>query len=78
MSYIGLILLIVFSVAVPPFFLDQTEVRRAEKTFSDIWMTAQPPPPPPYLNVWTYHWFLLKMQKRTQPIFSHLDLTLGQ
>ena len=45
MSYIGLILLIVFSVAVPPFFSDQTEVRRAEKTFSDIWMTAQPPPP---------------------------------
>ena len=48
MSYIGLILLIVFSVVdpgeepgegggvvVPPFFLDQTEVRRAEKTFSD-------------------------------------------
>ena len=45
MSYIGLILLIVFSVVdpgegpggggVPPFFLDQTEARRAEKTFSD-------------------------------------------
>ena len=51
MSYIGLILLIVFSVVdpgegpgggggggpppPPPFFLDQTEVRRAEKTFSD-------------------------------------------
>ena len=44
MSYIGLILLIVFSVVdsgegpegapVPPFFLDQTEARRAEKTFS--------------------------------------------
>ena len=44
MSYIGLILLIVFSVVDPgegpggawsPLFLDQTEVRRAEKTFSD-------------------------------------------
>ena len=48
MLYIGLILLIVFSVVdpgegpgegggglVPPFFLDQTEAQRAEKTFSD-------------------------------------------
>ena len=47
MSYIGLILLLVFSVVDPgegpgggggawsPLFLDQTEVRRAEKTFSD-------------------------------------------
>ena len=41
MSYIGLILLIEFSVVDPgegagsPFFLDQTEARRAEKTFSD-------------------------------------------
>ena len=47
MSYIGLILLIVFSVVDPgkgpggeggggsPLFLDQTEVQRAEKTFSD-------------------------------------------
>ena len=47
MSYIGLILLIVFSVVDPgeapgggggggpPLFLDQTEVRRAEKTSSD-------------------------------------------
>ena len=47
MSHIGLILLIVFSVVdpgegpgeggvvVPPLFLDQTEARRAEKTFSD-------------------------------------------
>ena len=41
MSYIGLILLIVFSVVDPgggggsPLFLDQTEAQRAEKTFSD-------------------------------------------
>ena len=46
MSYIGLILLIVFSVVdpgegpggggrLPPLFLDQTEARRAEKSFFD-------------------------------------------
>ena len=46
MSYIGLILLLVFSVVDPgegpggggawsPLFLDQTEAQRAEKTFSD-------------------------------------------
>ena len=71
MSYIGLILLIVFSVVDPgegpggggggggggapgpPLFLDQTEVRRAEKTSSD----TRPPllsgsgrlPPPPLI-----------------------------
>ena len=49
MSYIGLILLIVFSVVDPGkgpggggggLFLDQTEAQRAEKTFSD---TPGPP-----------------------------------
>ena len=87
MSYIGLIVLIVFSVVDPgegpgggggggaPIFLTKLRCEGLKKLF------LIPGPPfcqAPYLNVWTCHWFLLKMQKRTQPIFSHLDLTLGQ
>ena len=45
----------------PPLFLDQTEVRRAEKMFFGdwaspflrVWMT--PPPLPPYLKVQIRH-----------------------
>ena len=44
-----------------PLFLDQTEVRRAEKIFLEtappylmVWMTAFPPPH--YLKVWIHHW----------------------
>ena len=33
---------------VPPLFLDQTKVRRAEKMFLE-------PPPPPFLKVWVRH-----------------------
>ena len=45
----------------PPLFLDQTEVRKAEKKFwrpglpspyLRVWMTT---PPPPFLKVWIRH-----------------------
>ena len=95
MSYIGLILLIVFSVVDPgegpgggrpgpPYFF---RPNWGPKGWKNLFLIPgsplcqgldDPPPPPPYLKVWICHWFLLKMQKRTQPIFSHLDLTLGQ
>ena len=41
----------------PPLFLDESEVRRAEKNFFlDIVPPPRPPPPLPYLKVWIRHW----------------------
>ena len=45
----------------PPSFLDQTEARRAEKSFLG---TGHPP----YLRVWIRHWLTSKSDQH--PIFS--------
>ena len=69
-----------------PIFLDQTESRRAEKTYFETaplisgsagsgWL----PPPPPYLTVWKRHWCWLMLRTdttiRTWSITSHLNRT---
>ena len=56
----------------PPFFLDQTEARRAENIFLGdrsppylrVWMTPPPPPPPTHnlISVETHHMSSLRLE----------------
>ena len=61
-----------------PLFLDQSEARRAEKTFFfetpppylRVWMTGLPP----YLEVWIRHWFNTEYSKTGFfPFFNQSD-----